>query len=60
MNELIIRQVPGYGFLPIVRDFDLTNGLVIDEFYRGDFYRTAKEAAEAGIRHLEEATQCRA
>ena len=43
-RELIIRHVPGYGYLPIVRDVDLETGRQ-QEIYRGDFRKSANLAA---------------
>ncbi len=57
-HELIIRHVPGYGWLPIVRDYDITTGQAGKEHYRGDFYRTVEKAVKAGRRHFWEAVAC--
>lgn len=50
-RELIIRHVPGYGYLPIVRDVDLETGRQ-QEIYRGDFRKSAILAAYAGERFM--------
>lgn len=57
-RELIIRFVPGYGYLPIVREIDLVTGQIGAEIYRGDFRRSAVLAAYAGERYLKEAVKC--
>lgn len=59
-SELIIRHVPNYGFLPIVRDYGTASSRPGKEYYRGEFYRTVEDAVRAGIRHLEEAIKCHA
>ena len=44
-REQIVRFVPGYGYLPIVREFSLATGKPGRELYRGEFRATALEAA---------------
>jgi hypothetical protein len=44
-REMIVRFVPGYGYLPIVREFDPMAGTPGKELYRGEFRPTAIEAA---------------
>lgn len=41
--DFIIRQVNGYGFLPIVKDWNVDDGSS-GELYRGEFQDTAIEA----------------
>jgi len=38
-HDLIIRTVPGYGYLPIIVDYENDN-----ELYRGEFQKTASQA----------------
>lgn len=52
-RELIIRAVPGHGFLPIVREYNLIDGKPGKEIYRGDFRATVLEATVAGQQFLE-------
>ena len=44
-RELVIRLVPGYGYLAIVREFNPVNGRSGREIYRGEFHPTVLEAA---------------
>ena len=53
IRELIIRHIPHYGFLPIVREFDTATGEVGAEIYRGEFKASVVLAAYAGQKHME-------
>ena len=44
--ELIVREVKGFGYLPIVRDHDDV------EIYRGEFQPTAQEAFDRACDYL--------
>ncbi len=53
IRELLIRHVPHYGFLPIVREFNTATGEVGQEIYRGEFKASVILAAYAAERHME-------
>jgi len=58
IRELVIRHVPHYGFLPIVREFDTAIGEVGREIYRGEFKASVILAAYAAERHMEGGEPC--
>ncbi len=51
-RELIVRFVPGYGYLPIVREYSLASGRPGRELYRGEFKASAIAAAYSAERHM--------
>jgi len=48
-TDMIIRIVPDYGFLPILKDVDSDR-----ELYRGEFYQSSEEALHRLIDRIEE------
>ena len=53
IRELVIRHVPHYGFMPIVREFNTATGEIGQEIYRGEFKASVILAAYAAERHME-------
>ncbi len=51
-TELIVRFVPGRGYLPIVREYSLASGRPGRELYRGEFKASAIAAAYSAERHM--------
>lgn len=51
-TEMLIRAVPNYGFLPIVRAYNPDTGEAGKEYYRGEFHQTPVKAAFFGYRHM--------
>lgn len=50
--EMVIRAVPNYGFLPIVRAYNPETGETGKEYYRGEFHATSVKAAHFGNRRM--------
>lgn len=50
--ESVLRWVPGYGWLPIVRTYDPQTGKPLEELGRGEFRSDLTDAADLVARSI--------